>query len=98
MKRNWLSSIHCSRGAQNRMNVCYRLPGKKVESSYGNIDFSLTIVLKFSVISSGQGVIQIEPKFIWIIPVYFFSSLNAANKKCDRRNWQSDMSEASFER
>ena len=42
--------------------------GKKVSSSYGNLLLFQTNNFKNRSFSSGQGVVQIEPNLVWIIP------------------------------
>ena len=42
--------------------------GKKVSFSYGNFDLFAYSIFKNIEISSGQGVVQIEPNLVWSIP------------------------------
>ena len=45
-------------------NFCYSLPRKKVRISIGNIDLFAYSIFKNIEISSGQGVVQIEPNSV----------------------------------
>ena len=42
--------------------------GKKLVFSYGNFDLFAYSIFKNIEISSGQGVVQIEPNLVWSIP------------------------------
>ena len=43
-------------------------PRKKISFSYGNFDLFAYSIFKNIEISSGQGVVQIEPNSVWRIP------------------------------
>ena len=54
--------------SKTKRSFCYRLPGKKVSFSYGNLRISRIPNFKNRSFSSGQGLVQIEPNWVWSIP------------------------------
>ena len=44
---------------------------KEVSFSYGNFDLFAYSIFKNIEISSGQGVVQIEPNLVWCIPCLY---------------------------
>ena len=51
-----------------KKTFCYSLPRKKVSFSYGNLLLFQINNFKNWFFSSGQGVVQSEPNWVWSIP------------------------------
>ena len=54
--------------SKNKNNFGDSLPRKKVSFSYGNLRIFRIFNFKNRSFSSGQGVVQIKPNWVWSIP------------------------------